>query len=223
MLHSGQVHPLYRGWAEFARERLRTLDTTLLQAIAPPRRTQLKLVASWPPELLRAELEGVWQGLPMPDAARQLIADGPAGARRVAAALAVYGEAVMAPDWEHMRAVIDAEIAYRARQLVLGGISAMLNDLHPRLQLDHATIRLNKTGQQNYGRLGRPSGCTPLRGTSGAYALLNFAHPRAVSGFTGLAPFAGRGSALVPHRLARDPRGAAAPARGARPARSAPR
>ena len=54
----------------------------------------------------------------------------------------------MAPDWEHMRAVIDAEIAYWARQLVLGEISAVLNDLHPRLQLDHATIRLNKTGQK---------------------------------------------------------------------------
>ena len=53
-----------------------------------------------------------------------------------------------------MRAVIDAEIAYRARQLVLGGISAVPNDLHPRLQLDHATIRLNKTGQQNYDLAG---------------------------------------------------------------------
>ena len=178
MLHSGQVHPLHRSWAEFARERLRTLDTTLLQAITPPRRTlltppldlggpptiehQLKLVANWPPKLLRAELESVWQGLPMPDAARQVIAGGPAGARWVAAALAAYWEAVMAPDWEavmapdweHMRAVIDAEIAYRARQLVLGGISAVLNDLHPRLQLDHATIRLNKTGQQNYDLAG---------------------------------------------------------------------
>ena len=31
------------------------------------------------------------------------------------------------------------------------------------------------------GRLGRPSGCTPLRGTSGAHALLHFAHPLAPS------------------------------------------
>ena len=60
----------------------------------------------------------------------------------------------MAPDWEHMYAVMDAEIAYWARQLVLGEISAVLNDLHPRLQLDHATIRLNKTGQQNYDLAG---------------------------------------------------------------------
>lgn len=43
----------------------------------------------------------------MPDAARQVIADGPAGARRVAAALAAYWEAVIAPDWEHMSAVIE--------------------------------------------------------------------------------------------------------------------
>ena len=31
------------------------------------------------------------------------------------------------------------------------------------------------------GRLGRPSGCTPLRGTSRAHALLHFAHPLAPS------------------------------------------
>ena len=30
----------------------------------------------------------------------------------------------------------------------------MLNDLQPRLQLDHATIRLNKIGQQNYDLAG---------------------------------------------------------------------
>jgi DNA-binding transcriptional ArsR family regulator len=170
MLHTGQVHPLYQGWADSARQRLGTLDTTLLQAIAPPRRTlltppldlggpatieyQLKLVANWPPQLLRAELEAVWQGLPMPAAARQVIAGGADGARWVAAALAAYWDAVIAPHWDHMRAVIDAEIAYRARQLVLGGISAVLNDLHPRLQLDQATIRINKTGHQNYDLAG---------------------------------------------------------------------
>lgn len=171
MLHTGQVHPLHRGWADAARERLRTFDTTLLQAIAPPRQAlvtpplelsgpatvehQLELVANWPPELLREELETVWRGLPMPDAARQVIADGPAGARRVAAALGAYWDAVIAPHWEHMRALVEAEIAYRARQLVVGGIAAVLNDLHPQLQLDQATIRLNKAAQQKYDVAGK--------------------------------------------------------------------
>jgi DNA-binding transcriptional ArsR family regulator len=170
MLHTGQVQPLYRGWADFARQRLHTLDTTLLRAIVPPRRAlltppldpggpvtiehQLKLVANWPPELLRAELEFVWQGQSMPAAAREVIADGTAGAYRVALALAAYWDTVIAPHWDQMRAVIDAEIAYRAGQLVTGGISTVLNDLHPRLQLDQATIRIDKTGHPDYDLAG---------------------------------------------------------------------
>jgi len=161
MLHSGRVHPLHRGWADMARERLRGLDTALLQAIAPAGRAvltppldpngritiehQLQLVADWPPDLLRAELEGVWQCVPMPAAARELIADGPAGARRIAAALRTYWDATIAPYWGQMQAVLDADIAYRARRVALGGISALLEDLHPQLQLDQSTIRLNKT------------------------------------------------------------------------------
>jgi len=163
MLYTGQVHWLHRGWAQTAGERLAGLDAPLLRAIVPPRNVvltppidldgtntverQLQLVADWPPGLLRAELESVWQGVPMPDAARQLIADGPAGARRVAEALGAYWNAAIAPYWEQMRAVLDAEIAYRARQLTLGGIAALLKDLHPQLELRQDTIRIDKTGR----------------------------------------------------------------------------
>ncbi len=171
MLHSGQVHPLHRRWAETAREQLRDLDTTLLRAIVSPQRVvltppldltgantidrQLRLLADWPPSLLRAELEGVWHGLPMPAAARQVIADGPAGARRVAMALGAYWNAVIAPHWDQIRAVLDAEIAYRARQVTLGGVSAMLNDLHPQLQLRQSVICINQTCNRDYDLEGK--------------------------------------------------------------------
>jgi hypothetical protein len=166
MLHTGRVHALHRRWAETARERLRDLDTTLLRAIVPPVggvltppvdlngantiEHQLQLLANWRPSLLRAELEILWQGLPMPAAARQVIADGPAGARRVAMALEVYWNAAIAPHWDQMQAVLDADIAYRAQQVTLGGISALLKDLHPQLQFHQSTIRIDKTGDRNY-------------------------------------------------------------------------
>lgn len=166
MLHSGRVNALHCRWAETARHRLRDLDMTLLRAIIPPGANvltppvdlngantiehQLRLLAEWPPSLLRAELEDVWQGLPMPAAARQIIADGPAGTRRVAVALGTYWDAVIAPHWDQMRAVLDADIAYRAQQVTLGGISALLKDLHPQLQLHQSTIRINKTGHRSY-------------------------------------------------------------------------
>ena len=160
MLRTGLVHPLHRGWADMASERLRGLDTALLRAIVPARRVvltppldiigrttiehQLQLVADWPPDLLRAELDSLWQGFPMPAAAREVIADGPAGARRIAAALRTYWDATIAPYWDQLQAVLDADIAYRARRVALGGISALLEDLHPQLQLDQSTIRINK-------------------------------------------------------------------------------
>jgi DNA-binding transcriptional ArsR family regulator len=166
LLHTGQLHELHRRWAQTARGRLRDLDTTLLRAIVPPARfvltppldldgagtieRQLQLLADWPPGLLRGELEGLWQGRPMPDAARQVIADGPAGVRRVASALGTYWDAAVAPHWDKMRAVLEADIAYRAQQLTLGGISALLSDLHPQLAFGQSTIRINKAGDRTY-------------------------------------------------------------------------
>ena len=166
MLHTGQVDALSRRWAQTARERLRAVDTTLLRAIVPPGRSilmppldlngintiehQLQLLAEWPPSRLRAELEGVWQGVCMPDAAREVIADGPAGTRRVAMALGIYWDAVIAPRWDQMRAVLDAEIAYRAQQVTLGGISALLKDMHPKIQLHQSSIHVSKNGFRNY-------------------------------------------------------------------------
>jgi len=151
VLHSPTVHPLHRAWASDTRKRLRGLDTMLLQAIAPPGRIgltpplrpgagasvrdQLRLVADWPPDRLAADLEAVWRGQPMPAAAREVIRGGPAGARRVAAALATYWDAAIAPHWDQMRGVLEADIAYRARQAALGGIGAAVNDLHPQLRL----------------------------------------------------------------------------------------
>jgi biotin operon repressor len=89
MLHTGRVTALHRRWAETAREQLRGLDTTLLRAIVLPGGNvltppfdlggantiehQLQLLEDWPPSMLRAELESLWQGLPMPAAARQTI------------------------------------------------------------------------------------------------------------------------------------------------------
>lgn len=166
MLHSGRVTALHSRWADSARLQLRDLDTTLLRAIVPAGTNvltppidlngantiehQLQLLADWSPSLLRAELESLWEGLPMPAAARQVIADGPAGARRVAMALGTYWNFAIAPHWDQMQAVLDADIAYRAQQVTLGGISALLKDLHPQLQFQQSTIRINKTGDRNY-------------------------------------------------------------------------
>lgn len=171
MLHSGQVDPLYRDWAKRARGRMPGLDNDLLQAVVPHRgimpdfpqgdagtattiEQQLKLLNDWPPDLLRAELEAVWHGTDLPPAAQQLVAAGPAGIRRLADVFWSYWEAALEPHWHRMQAVLEAEVAYRARQLTRGGLAALLADLHPQLQLEQDCIRINKPWHGDYDLAG---------------------------------------------------------------------
>ena len=157
MLHSGRIHPLHRGWFEMTGEVLRKADTALLRAVIPANGSiagfllggttdpatsiedQLQLLADLPPEQVRADLEGVWSGDQMPPAARQLIAEGPGGGRRLADALWRYWQAGIEPYWRQIRALLDADVAYRVGRLARGGIEALMSDLHPELEMvDHA-------------------------------------------------------------------------------------
>ncbi len=150
-LHSGRVPALHRDWAQLTRPRLRRCDTEVLRAFvpgiyfipSPPRgflagnaiEEQLQLVADWSAELLRSELEAVWSGAEMPAAARQVIADGAGGARRLADALGQYWDFALRPHWDRFRAVLDAEVLYQARRLAERGVIPMMTALHPQLEL----------------------------------------------------------------------------------------
>lgn len=157
MLHSGRIHPLHRGWFEMTGEALRRADTAVLRAVIPARgciadvllggttdaatsiEQQLQQLSECPPEQLQADLEGVWSGGDMPPAARQLIAAGASGGRRLADELWQYWQAGIEPYWRQIRALLDADVAYRAGRLARGGIEALMSDLHPELELvDHA-------------------------------------------------------------------------------------
>lgn len=46
------------------------------------------------------------------------------------------------PWWPQLRDVLDADIAYRARQMAEAGTAAVLSELHPRISLRDGTLRL---------------------------------------------------------------------------------
>jgi DNA-binding transcriptional ArsR family regulator len=50
---------------------------------------------------------------------------------RLADTLEAYWERAVAPAWPRIRALLDADIAHRARRLVEGGPAALFADLHP--------------------------------------------------------------------------------------------
>jgi DNA-binding MarR family transcriptional regulator len=160
VLYCPASHPQYRKWVAATRARIRHLDQELLLALVPPCcgprvslplgdadtsttvGHQLQAVADCPPELMRAELELLWSGRPMPGAARRVIAEGPAGMHRIADLLESYWELAIAPYWPGIRAVIEAEVARGARRVAEGGVRALLADLHPYCDVTDGAIRL---------------------------------------------------------------------------------
>jgi biotin operon repressor len=173
MLHSGDIHPLHRGWFEKAREDLRRVDTDVLRAIVPTHgyvarfllggtvdagtsiEQQLHLLAGCPPEQLHADLQRVWRGDELPPAALQLVAAGASAGQLIADALWQYWQAAIGPYWGRIRALLDADVAYRASQLARGGIEALLSDLHPELELvDHEIQIVRRASSAEHDLIG---------------------------------------------------------------------
>lgn len=84
---------------------------------------------------------------------RQLIAvDGeiperlawPDGVGRIADALRGYWDAVMAPYWQRMRAILTADISYRGHVVTQHGTGAMLDDLGPAIGYRDGRLRVDR-------------------------------------------------------------------------------
>jgi DNA-binding transcriptional ArsR family regulator len=161
VLHSGQVPLLHRGWFDQIRTGLRHADMPVLRAIVPAPRphvasfllagarkpstsidVQLAAVAGCSTARLRADLEVVWRG-DLPDDTKQVLEHG--GGPRIAEALQQYWQVAIEPFWPQIRAVLDADVAYRASRLARGGIEALLTDLHPELELAEHAIEVQSS------------------------------------------------------------------------------
>ncbi|MEV4618793.1 DUF5937 family protein [Asanoa sp. NPDC049573] len=160
MINSGTIQPPHRGWYERVRSDLGRVDRELLNAVVPPGghiaeflfvgatattttiEQQLQLVADWPVPHFASELTQAHGGHGLSAAARRLIDLGADGPPHVARALEHYWRVGVAPYWPRLRAVLDADVAYRAGKLTRGGIADLMADLHPSIELHEHAIRV---------------------------------------------------------------------------------
>ncbi|MFF9067013.1 DUF5937 family protein [Streptomyces sp. NPDC014891] len=106
---------------------------------------------------------------------RRLLAD-PAGAvLRLAELLRAAWEALIAPDWPRLRALLEADVAYHSRRLAEGGLERLLDELHPAFAWDAqaATLRVAYRGEHT----------RPLEGQGLVLMPSVFTWPDVVSGF----------------------------------------
>ncbi|MEU7891945.1 DUF5937 family protein [Nonomuraea sp. NPDC049152] len=90
---------------------------------------------------VRASLRRVF-GEELPDAVAPLAAQPAAGLRAIAAELRAAHDRLIAPHWSRIRAVLDADVIHRAKQLAAGGAEKVFTDLHPDLRWSDGRLML---------------------------------------------------------------------------------
>ena len=108
---------------------------------------ELARMRATPAAAVRASLRRVWEGRPWPESARDLAARPRESLAELADELGECHGRLIAPHWERIRPVLEADITYRAGLLAGGGARSLFSDLHPDLRWSGGTLTLTDTDQ----------------------------------------------------------------------------
>jgi DNA-binding transcriptional ArsR family regulator len=145
--------PLQLGWLRRTEEARARLDLRTLSGLIDERmwtpdflnprpaspltrlEDELADLLATPPEVFRGDLIAVHAQVPD-------VFEGSASAalRRVVRALRQLWETCFEPYWPRMRAVLEADVVYRGRQIAQSGVAGMLNGLSSRVDYDHGVV-----------------------------------------------------------------------------------
>ena len=112
---------------------------------APGLDVELACLCATPDDQVRASLRRVFGSGRWPDSATDLFRRPQETLAEIAAEVADYHDRLIAPHWERMRSVFDADISYHAELLAGGGARSLFSDLHPDLRWSGGTLTLTDT------------------------------------------------------------------------------
>jgi DNA-binding transcriptional ArsR family regulator len=112
---------------------------------SPSLNEELVRLCATPDDQVRASLRRVFGSGRWPDSATDLF-ERPRGAlAEIAAEVADYHERLIAPHWERMRSVFEADISYHAELLAGGGARSLFSELHPGLRWSEGKLLMTDT------------------------------------------------------------------------------
>ena len=162
VLHDPGRQPMYRRWLSAVRPRLGGLRIDLLTALAPTGRylpdfllpppsgpwgelaEELDAVAAAPPAAVRADIETMCEGRPLPAVLRPLYDDPTSHLPAVVREMDRYWQAAVQPFWQRLRALSTADLAHRMEQFASGGLARVLGNLHPEMAFANGLLQIDK-------------------------------------------------------------------------------
>ncbi|MEU0551243.1 MarR family transcriptional regulator [Micromonospora sp. NPDC005979] len=95
---------------------------------------QLDQIAATPPAVVVQDLLATTPRRPLSPFGQALLADPRGLLPQLVDAMRVWYDEAIAPDWSRMRALLDADVVYRAAQLAENGAGRFFEQLHPSLR-----------------------------------------------------------------------------------------
>jgi DNA-binding transcriptional ArsR family regulator len=95
---------------------------------------ELAALRATPIDMVRADIAATRARLPLSDVARAALDDPRPGLAALADAVEAWHDLAIAAYWPRIRALLEADIAYRGRQLAYGGARLLFDTLHPSLR-----------------------------------------------------------------------------------------
>lgn len=166
VLRRPEQYVVHRRWVEWAEPRVRDLDLSLLDVAAPYGGSYWPVFISPPPRdphpTIDAELARVRATRPdhvvaeitrrypdgVPAAGRSLVDDPTGALAAMTDQMRAFWQAALAPRWTTICALLEAEVASRARSLVALGSQAAFTDLHPTVTWDTGILSVYPTQKQ---------------------------------------------------------------------------
>jgi DNA-binding transcriptional ArsR family regulator len=112
---------------------------------SPRLEQELARLCATPAEPVRASLRRVFGAGPWPDSATDLFERPQEALAAIAAEVADYHDRLIAPHWERMRSVLEADIGYHAGLLAGGGARSLFSHLHPDLRWSAGQLLMTDT------------------------------------------------------------------------------
>src|SRR5215218_3117734 len=153
-----EARALHLPWVAATRERVGDLDIAVLRALQrrgaytpdfinpPPStplgdlETELAEMLATPPGQVAAEVRRVYAPEPLPPALTPFVEDPERALAALAELVRAYWERALAPHWARIRALLEGDVLYRARQLADGGARRLFADIHPELRFADDTL-----------------------------------------------------------------------------------
>jgi Family of unknown function (DUF5937)/Helix-turn-helix domain len=172
-LEDPAAQAIHLPWITSTRERVADLELDLLQAlqpievyspdfIHPPPTTplaeledELEEMVATPADRVRAEVQATYRRTEMPAVLRPFVDEPDAAVAALADLVRTYWDRALAPHWERLRALLEGDVLYRARQMADGGAHRLFADIHPELRFADDALWIEKRVDVTYTLDGR--------------------------------------------------------------------